>query len=176
MSGMRKKSPASGTHDLNLPWSYPWSDPDSVAWRLMLDPIATTDVAGTVSGSGQNGHGDPAQTGEGEPPMSTSDDQARAYAVEMAEMLEQQLAPGAVEDFDVLENVLEFIADTRNVLRVVLTTGGPHAELVLGDGAPRIEVWWGGAHHSCWANIDENFVDDFVATWWRPTMEAALKG
>lgn len=171
------------TDELDLPWSYPWQDPDSLAWKLMLNPVATSDEAGTVSRSGHNGHDDPATTGGGAPNMSTTKNQARDYALEMAGSLEERLATGTVEDDGILEDdredflddILEMVADTHGALRVVLTLGGPRAELVLGDGAPRIEVSWGRDRHACQANIDEGFVADFLETWWRPTMEAALE-
>lgn len=170
--------------ELDLPWSYPWQDPDSLAWKMMLNPVATSDEASTVCRSGRNGHHDPATTGEGAPNMSTTKNQARDYALRVAASLEERLAPGAVEDDDILEDdredflddILEMVADTHGALRLVLTLGGPRAELVLGDGAPRIEVSWGRDRHACQANIDEGFVADFLATWWRPTMEAALEG
>jgi hypothetical protein len=108
--------------------------------------------------------------------MTTNQNQARDYALALATSLEQRVAPGADEPFDVPEDVLEFIADTQNVLRLVLTLGGPRAELVLGDGAPRVEVWWGGNHHTCSTNINETLVEELIETWWRPTMEAALNG
>lgn len=115
--------------------------------------------------------------------MNSSENQARDYALRLAASLEERLASGAVEDDDLLDeepggfldDILEMVADTHGGLRVVLTLGGPRAELVLGDGAPRIEVSWGRDRHACQANIDEDFVADFLDTWWRPTMEEALK-
>ena len=108
--------------------------------------------------------------------MSTTTNATLDYALRLATSLEETLAPGAVEDDDFLEGILEMVADTHGALRIVLTLGGPRAELVLGDGAPRVEVWWGSDHYARSANIDEDFVDDFLETWWRPTMQAALAG
>jgi hypothetical protein len=168
------KTGLNATHELRVPWSYPWDDPDSAAWRLTWDPVAAAAAPSTVIGGGHNGHPEPGQPGEGEPKMCRSDDNTRDAALAWAEQLEEALAPGSVKDYEVLDDALELIADTRRVLRVVLSTGGPHTELVLGDGAPRIEVWWGGDHFKCVADLDSDFVDDFVATWWRPALEAAL--
>ena len=99
---------------------------------------------------------------------------AQNHAVAVAEMLEQRLSTGDPADFDMLEDVLELKATTEGALIVVLTTGGPHVELVLGQGSPRIEVWWGGSHGTTHVNLDENAVEAFVETWWRPTMDSAL--
>ena len=171
-----ENTPPARTDELDLPWSYPWQDPDSIAWQL----VATSNQTGTVRSDGHNGHHDPAETGEGAQPMSTTTNATLDYALRLATSLEETLAPGAVVEDDILEDflegILEMVADTHGALRIVLTLGGPRAELVLGDGAPRVEVWWGIDHNTISANIDEGFVDDFLETWWRPTMEAALEG
>lgn len=169
MNSSEDPQPAT-TDELDLPWSYPWQDPDSIVWRM----VAVSSDTGTVRSGGHDDHHDPAQAGEGAPKMSTTRNDALDYALRLAASLEETLTPGDVEDEEFLEGILEMVADTHGALRVVLTLGGPRAELVLGDGAPRVEVWWGADHHACSANIDEGFVDDFLDTWWRPTMEAAL--
>jgi hypothetical protein len=99
---------------------------------------------------------------------------AQAHAVAVAEMLESNLPGGDPAELDMLDQVLELKANTEETLFVVLTTGGPHVELVLGDGSPRIEVWWGGSHGTAHVNLDDAAVEAFVGTWWRATMEAAL--
>jgi len=106
--------------------------------------------------------------------MTTPDNHAADYALTVARNLESRLGPGSSGELDILEDVLELTADTTGKLTLVLTVGGPHAELVLGDGEPRIEVWWGGAHHTASVNLDERYVEDLLATWWRATLEAAL--
>jgi len=100
---------------------------------------------------------------------------AQNHAAAVAETLEQRLAAGDPADFDMIEDILELKATTEGALIVVLTTGGPHVELVLDYGSPRIEVWWGGSHGTAHVNLDEQAVEAFVETWWRPTMEAALR-
>ena len=99
---------------------------------------------------------------------------AQTHAAAVAAILEQRLVTGDPAEFDMLEEILELKATTEGALIVVLTTGGPHVELVLGQGSPRIEVWWGGSHATTHVNLDERAVEAFVETWWRPTMEAAL--
>ena len=106
--------------------------------------------------------------------MPTPDDHATDYALTVARNLESRLGPDSSGELDILEDVLELTADTTGKLTLVLTVGGPHAELVLGDGEPRVEVWWGGAHHSTSTNLDKRYVEDLLATWWRATLEAAL--
>jgi hypothetical protein len=105
---------------------------------------------------------------------TSTQNQAQAHAAAVAEMLEQQLSAGDPAEFNMIEDILELKANTEGALFVVLTLGGPHVELVLGEGSPRIEVWWGGSHGTTHVNLDEQAVEAFVETWWRPTMEAAL--
>ena len=178
MNSSENTQPAT-TDELDLPWSYPWQDPDSIAWRM----VAVSRDTGTVGSGGHDDHHDPATAGEGARNMNSGENQARDYALRLAASLEERLASGAFEDDDLLDeepgdfldDILEMVADTHGALHLVLTLGGPRAELVLGDGAPRIEVSWGRDRHACQANIDEDFVAEFLDTWWRPTMEAALK-
>jgi hypothetical protein len=106
--------------------------------------------------------------------MGTPKNHAADYAIELARSLEARLGPGTGGELDILEDVLELTADTNGTLTVVLTIGGPHAELILGAGSPRIEVWWGGKHATELVNLDDNLVDTFLTTWYRATLEAAL--
>ena len=105
--------------------------------------------------------------------MNTQEIDGYAYAVELAAALERALAPGAVSDTGILDEAFFFVADTRHILRVALAVGSPHAELVLGDGTPRVEVWWGGTY-TCTANLDADFVRRYRAVQWQLTMEDAL--
>lgn len=105
---------------------------------------------------------------------TSTQNHAQQHAVAVAEMLEKRLSAGDPGEFDMLEDILELKANTEGALFVVLTTGGPHVELVLGQGTPRIEVWWGGSHGTTHVHLDDTAVEAFVETWWRPTMEAAL--
>jgi hypothetical protein len=107
-------------------------------------------------------------------PMPSQDNHAADYALTVARNLESRLGPDSSGELDILADVIELTADTTGKLTLVLTVGGPHAELVLGDGEPRIEVWWGGAHHTASVNLDERYVEDLLATWWRAALEAAL--
>ena len=107
--------------------------------------------------------------------MNSSKDLAANYALELAQTLEGRLGPGTDGEFDILHDAIELTADTNGRLTVVLTVGGPHAELILGDGTPRVHVWWGGKHAIELVNLDERFVDAFLDTWYRATLEAALR-
>lgn len=107
--------------------------------------------------------------------MDTPKNHAADYAIELARSLEARLGPETDGDLDMLDDVLELTADTTGRLTVVLTVGGPHAELILGDGEPRVEVWWGSSNHTTPVNLDERFVEAFLATWWQATLEAALR-
>ncbi len=89
-------------------------------------------------------------------------------SIEDANQTEEDLLQWLVED------ALEMKADTTGAMQIVITTGGPHIEVELGDGNPRVVAYWGGDRHWAPVNIDETIVEAVLDTFWRPTMEAAL--
>ena len=72
-------------------------------------------------------------------------------------------------------DALEVIADTRGRLEFVLTTGGPHVALTLGDGFPRVLGHWGPDTWSAQADIEASEVEETFEKFWRITMERAFK-
>lgn len=94
--------------------------------------------------------------------------------LEMIESIEE--AAQTEENFPAwLLDVLEMKADTTGRLTLVYTVGGPHVELRLGDGSPKVIAHWGGETHVAAVNIHEDIVDTILDAYWRPTMEAALR-
>ena len=108
------------------------------------------------------------------PSSLLDDDLARQAALSTARGLEQ-----AAEELDFVEDLLldalEVVADTRGVVTLVLSTGGPHVELVLADGFPRVAAWWGSHHATVSVSLDERLVEDICEQMWRPTMLRALE-
>ena len=109
--------------------------------------------------------------------MTTSTTNPAIQAVfDTARSIEQRFHEGDASTFGafLIDEALELKADTSGSLTIVLTVGGPHIELILGDGAPRLEGRWGGSTHTAHLDLDDPVVGDIVDTWWRPTMQAAL--
>ncbi len=107
--------------------------------------------------------------------MGTTRDGTAVHAcLEMVETIEE--AAQTEENFPAwLLDVLEMKADTSGRLTLVYTVGGPHVELRLGDGSPKVIARWGGETHTAPVYIDEAIVEAILEAYWAPTMEAALR-
>lgn len=93
----------------------------------------------------------------------------------VVEGIEEAAADGGDLVTWLTEDALEMKADSTGTLQIVISTGGPHIEVELGNGSPRVIAYWGGDTHTAFVNIDEPVVDEILDTYWRPTMEAALR-
>lgn len=62
--------------------------------------------------------------------------QAADYARLVARDLKNDARRGSTGELEILEGVLEVTVDRTGKIEVVVTLGGPRAELVLRDGPP----------------------------------------
>jgi hypothetical protein len=95
-------------------------------------------------------------------------ERAVAHAVDVARGLEKHLEHRDPADIDLLTEACEIAAHPDGALGIVLDVRGPHVALVLGRGAPFVEVWWGGAVAREAVALDRAAAARFVDTWWRP--------
>ena len=89
--------------------------------------------------------------------------QAADYARLVARDLEKDARRGPTGELEILEGVLEVTVDRTGKIEVVVTLGGPRAELVLCDGPPRVEVWWGTGHAIESVALSDRFVKTFLS-------------
>jgi hypothetical protein len=104
----------------------------------------------------------------------TTEQRAAERAAAVARELERRCAAGDPAELDLLEDVCELEAHPDGALILVLEVRGPHVALVLGRGAPHVEVWWGGSSAEAPVQLDAAAVQAFLATWWAPASAASM--
>lgn len=104
---------------------------------------------------------------------SSTADRVRAQALGLAQDLEARQHD---EDFveRLLDDTLDVVADTQGQVTLVLTTGGPHIELRLGCGQPKVFAYWGGEDASCPVFLDPEVLEEEVGALWRSTMAHSM--
>lgn len=90
--------------------------------------------------------------------------QAHALARETGSMLTARLKSGDPSDLDLLAEIAELDWHDDGSVGLVLDPWGPHVALVLGRGAPHVEVWWGGVRASVELDLDRDAVTSFLAS------------
>jgi hypothetical protein len=106
--------------------------------------------------------------------MGTTRDGTAVHAcLEMGETIEEAAQTEA--NFPPwLLDVLKMKAETSGRLTLVYTVGGPHVELRLGDGSPKVIARCGGETHTAPVYLDEAIVEVILEAHWALTMESAL--
>lgn len=90
--------------------------------------------------------------------------QAHALARATRSLLTARLQSRDPSDLNLLAEIAELDWHDDGAVGLVLEPWGPHVALVLGRGAPHVEVWWGGVRASVDLDLDRDAVTSFLAS------------